>query len=318
MLSGLTRNPFAAGALATLLLLLPLWVPLLTPLQALVPLPLFLVSLRLGSGAGLLAVALLLVGAGLVGGGLMFPLAIFFLFAAFPLLAARLLHMGLRTSHCASIAFMLGNLVLLLVLGISLLMGLDLPVHLTSEMNTLKEAVLDALSKQEMSAAALTELRLNLDRLIAVVSLLLPAMVLTSWYLIQVGNLLLARSVMEQWQEGHIAPENLSAMRLPFMLVWAVIAMGLLAMFAHGAWRHIGINWGLFLAIPYFFQGLAILHRALQWYRVSHFVRAIVYTALFFWTGLVLLVLLVGLFDTWIDFRLRFFDNKEDENPSGR
>ncbi|MBF0096352.1 MAG: DUF2232 domain-containing protein [Magnetococcales bacterium] len=304
--------------MATFLLLLPLWVPLLTPLQALVPLPLLLVSLRLGNRAALIAVLVLLTGASVVGGGWPFPLAVFLLFAAFPLLAARLLRMGWQTSHCAFIAFLLGNVVLLLLLGGSTLLGWDLPVLLTREMNTMKEAVMTALTEQGTGNAAVVELGISLDRIIAWVSLLLPAMVLTSWYLIQMANLLIARNVVQRWGGAGLAGENLATVRLPFLLVWLLIAMAALALFAQGAWRYVGINWGLFLAIPYFFQGLAILQRALQWYRASPVVRAAVYTALFFWTGLVLLVLLVGLFDTWIDFRLRFFDNKEGENPSGR
>ncbi|WP_130472255.1 DUF2232 domain-containing protein [Candidatus Magnetaquicoccus inordinatus] len=318
MLYRLTVHPFAAGAMATILLLLPLWLPLLTPVQALVPLPLFLVTLRAGNRAGWWAVLVLLLGAGVVGGGGVFPLVVFLLFAAFPLLAARLLRQGWQTSHCALIAFLLGNGVLVVILAITLVMGLDMPLLLSAEMNGMKEAVLTALGEQKMGSAALAEFRHTLEQIIAVVSLLLPAMVLTSWYLIQVANLLIARGVLLRWGEWGIAAEHLSAMRLPFPLVWAVIAMALLAVFAQGPWRFVGFNWGLFLAVPYFFQGLAILHRALQWYQVSHMLRVAVYTALFFWTSLVLLLFLVGLFDTWIDFRLRFFDHKEGENPSGR
>ncbi|MEO5339079.1 MAG: YybS family protein [Magnetococcus sp. MYC-9] len=318
MLNRITAHPLPAGLLSAGLLLLPLWFPLLTPIQAAMPLPLLLVALRCGNRAGWMAVAVLLVCAGWVGGGALFPLAVFLLFASFPLLAAGMLRAGWRTSQVALVAFLTGNLVLLALLGWAMLGGVDMPASLAREMDGLKEEVLTALTARGMGAVPLAEFRTSLDRLIALVSLLLPAMVLTSWFLIQVGNLLVARSLIGRWGERRIADEVLTEMRLPFALVWMVIAMGLLAMFGHGALRHLGINWGIFLAMPYFFQGLAIIQRALQWYNVGGFARGVLFTALFFWTGMVLLVLLIGLFDTWIDFRLRFFHNREGQTPSGR
>ncbi|MBF0460079.1 MAG: DUF2232 domain-containing protein [Magnetococcales bacterium] len=318
MLNKITTHSVWSGLLSAGLLLLPLWTPLLTPVQGVVPLPLLLVALRSGNRAGGWAVAILLSCAWLISGGVVFPLAVFLLFAGFPLLAAWLLRAGWRTSQCALVAFLLGNLVLLGTLGWAALSGVDLPVQLTHEMNALKEEVLATLTTQGVSPFAQAEFRNGIDQLIAVVSLLLPVMLLTSWFLLQVGNLLAARALLNRWGEKWLADENLAEMRLPFALVWMVIAMGLLAMLTHGTLRHLGMNWGIFLAIPYFFQGLAIIQRAFQWYNVGGVVRGILFTVLFFWTGMVLLVLLIGLFDTWIDFRLRFFHNREGQTPSGR
>lgn len=318
MVNKITTHPVSAGLLSAGLLLLPLWIPLLTPFQAVLPLPVLLVALRAGPQAGWQAAAILLLSAWLVGNGTLFPIAVFVLFAGFPLLAAWLLRGGWRTSQCAFIAFLLGNLVLLAIMGWAMLGGVDLPEQLAQGMNALKGEVLTGLTTQGMSATDLAEFRDILDQFIALVSLLLPAMVLSGWFFIQVGNLLVARALINRWEGEKLAGEDLTAMRLPFALVWVVIAVCLLAMFSHGSLRHLGINWSIFLALPYFFQGLAIIQRAFQWYNVSGFMRGVLLTALFFWTGMVLLVLLVGLFDTWIDFRLRFFHNREGDTPSGR
>ncbi|MBF0583703.1 MAG: DUF2232 domain-containing protein [Magnetococcales bacterium] len=318
MVNKITTHPVSAGLLSAGLLLLPLWFPLLTPLQAVLPLPVLLVSLRAGHRAGWQAVAILMASAWAVGAGLLFPVVVFLLFAAFPLLAAWLLRGGWRIGQCAFVAFLLGNLVLLAIMGWAMLGGVDLPAQLAQSMNGLKDEVLTSLTSRGMSAIDLAEFRDNLDQFITLISLLLPVMVLTGWFLIQVGNLLLARTLLNRWEASQLVDEDLAALRLPFGLVWAVIAMALLALLTHGFWRHLGINWGIFLAVPYFFQGLAIIQRAFQWYNVSGFMRGMLLTALFFWTGMVLLVLLVGLFDTWIDFRLRFFHHREGETPSGR
>lgn len=318
MVNKITTHPVLAGLLSAGLLLLPLWFPLLTPFQAVLPLPILLVALRLGPQAGWQAVAVLLISAWLVGEGTVFPLAVFLLFAAFPLLAAWLLRGGWRTSQCAFVAFLLGNLVLLAIMGWAMLGSVDLPTQLAQGMNTLKDEVSTSLTTQGMGATDLAEFRNSLDQFIALISLLLPVMILSGWFFIQVGNLLVARALINKWAAQGMANEDLSAIRLPFSLVWAVIAVSLLAMFSQGSLHHLGVNWAIFLSVPYFFQGLAIIQRAFQWYHVGGFVRGMLLAALFFWTGMVLLVLLVGLFDTWIDFRLRFFHNREGNTPSGR
>ena len=319
VLNKITANPVSAGLLAAGFLFLPLGYPLLTPVQVLAPLPLLLVALRRGNRAGWQALAILVLFALLIGDGILFPTMVFLLFAAFPLLAAWLLRSGWKVSQCALAAFLIGNIILVGILAWAMLVGVDLPTHLASGMHTLKEELLSSLSTaQGLDAFTLAEFHNSLEKLIALISLLFPALLLTSWFLIQVANLLIARSFINRWGENRIVSENLTALRLPFSLVWAMIMMGLLALLTQGTPHHIGVNMGLFLAVPYFFQGLAIIQQAFQRYRVGGFVRGAVLATLFFWAGMVLLVFLLGLFDTWIDFRHRFLDNKEGNNPSGR
>ena len=318
-LNKMTTNPVVAGLLASGLLLLPLEYPLTTPIQVVAPLPLLLVALRLGSLAGWQAVAIPLICALFLGDGILFPTLVFLLFAGFPLLAAWLLRSGWKTSHCASVAFIIGLLVLSGIVLWSLLTGTNLPAELATGMNTFKEELLKSLTDaQGLDPLTLTEFQRSLDKLIALISLLFPALLLTSWFLIQVGNLLIARSLVKRWGDSWIVPESLTQVRLPFSLVWAVILMGLLAIYGQGALHHTGANLGLFLSVPYFFQGLAIIQQAFQHYKVGSFARGAVFFILFFWTGMVILVFLLGLFDTWVDFRHRFLDHKEGDNPSGR
>ena len=319
VLKKITANPVSAGLLATGLLLLPLGYPLLTPIQVMVPLPLLLVALRSGIKAGWQAVATLVICGMLVGDGIVFPTMVSFLFAAFPLLAAWLLRSGWKTSQCALAAFLIGNAILISVLVWAMLKGLDLPAQLATGMNALKEELLTSLAASKgLDALTMAEFHHSLEKLIALVSLLFPAFLLTSWFLIQVGNLLMARALINRWEEKWIAPENLTTLRLPFSLVWAVIMMGLLALFTQGSLFHAGVNLGMFLAVPYLFQGLAIIQQAFYKYNIGGFTRGAILATLFFWTGMVLLVFLLGLFDTWIDFRRRFLDNNEGNNPSGR
>lgn len=312
LLKNTTANPIFSGLLAAGFLLLPLRYPLLTPLQILVPLPILLLAIRQGGKAGWQAVAIPLLGALWLGGGLLFPTMVFLLFVGPPLLLARLLRHGWKPSQCALVAFLIGNAVLIGTLLWTTLRGVDLPGQLAHGMHRLKEEMFVSLSTtQELDALTVAGLHHSLDALIALISLLFPALLMTSWFLIQVGNLLLARTLVLRGAGTWIAPENLTLLRLPFPLVWAVIIMGLLALLTQGTLYHVSVNLGLFLSVPYFFQGLAIIQKAFERYRVGGFVRGMALAALFFWTGMIFLVFLLGLFDTWIDFRHRFLENKE-------
>ena len=318
-LKKITANPIMTGLFATGFLLIPLGVPLLAPLQLLIPMPLLLLALRCGNRAGWQAVAILLVSAALVAGGLLLPTLVFLLFAGFPLLAAWLLRLGWRVSQCATVAFLLAALTLGGTLGWAILAGADLSAQFTVAMNVLKDELLASLATTPgLDALALAEFRQNLERFIALLALLFPAFLLTGWFLVQVANLMLVQSLVNRWQEHWIYPESMTALRLPFPLVWVVIIMGLLALFAQGKLYFFGANLGVFLVVPYFFQGLAVVLRAFQFYNVGGFVRGAVFAALFFWTGMAMLVLLLGLFDTWMDFRHRFFPDKEGNDSSKR
>lgn len=319
VLNKITAHPVSAGLLATGLFLLPLGVSLLAPMQVLVSLPLLLVAVRRGHRAGWQAVAVMVACAFFIGGGVAFPAMVFLLFAGFPLLAAWLWRAGWKTSHCALAAFLIGAVTLFGVLVWAWVVGLDLPVQLASALNVLKEALLTSLAaNQGVDALALTEFRHSLDQLVALISLLFPAFVLMGWFLVQIGNLLLARFFLNRWGENRMVPEDLTALRLPFSLVWAVIIMALLALVSRGSLHDMGVNLGVFLSVPYFFQGLAVIQQAFVRYKVGGFMRGVIFVALFLWTGMALLVLLLGLFDTWIDFRRRFLQDKEGDGSSGR
>ena len=75
---------------------------------------------------------------------------------------------------------------------------------------------------------------------------------------------------------------------------------------------------GLFLAVSYFFQGLSIVQWGFVRHRVAGTVRGLFYFAVIFWNELALLIAVLGLFDTWADFRHRLFSVREEDDSSGR
>ncbi|MBF0368230.1 MAG: DUF2232 domain-containing protein [Magnetococcales bacterium] len=315
-LRALVANPVLAGVTATALLIIPLGAVLLAPLQLVAPLPLLLVALRQGMKAGFQALAFPVAGALFLSGEMHFPAMVILLFGAFPLLAAWMLRNGWRMSQCGSVAFFISLLLLAGGLLLAFLSGFDPSESARTAMEAARGQFLKDGAEQGMDAVALMELRTGLDQIVEILARLFPALFTTGWFLVQVGNLALARSLLGRWGEDWLTPELPQGIRLPFFLIWPFIGSGLLALTASGSLGNLGVNLVFFLVIPYFFQGLAVVLTAFRLYGVSGFVRGVFYAALILWGELFLLVMIVGLFDTWMDFRKRLPKPEEDDGIS--
>jgi len=95
----------------------------------------------------------------------------------------------------------------------------------------------------------------------------------------------------------------LNRWRAPELLVWGVIGAGLLLMVPQPAARMAGLNVMIILMTIYFFQGIAIVafyFDKLQWPTA---LRIFLYLLIAVWHLLLLLVVSLGFFDTWADFR---------------
>lgn len=100
----------------------------------------------------------------------------------------------------------------------------------------------------------------------------------------------------------------MSQWRMPFYFVWAFIAMAVAILLGQGALRGAALNLLLPLGVLYSMQGLAVLgHLARKW-MIPPFFRTllVVFAILSFSVVFVMILALMGLFDTWFDIRRRF------------
>ncbi|MEO5333126.1 MAG: YybS family protein [Magnetococcus sp. YQC-5] len=316
-------RPVFAGIQALLLLILPMLMPVLVPLQMAAPLPVLLTALWGGPRAGWMGASVPVIGALLLSEGILFPFTTFLLFFGFPLLAAWLVRGGWKASHCLGVAYLLGIGVLLLFFVWVLLSGIDFETEITLKLNEFKPAIMASMTasiaKKGVDPVFLAEFKNGLDALIHILSLLLPSLVLSGWFLLHTGNLLAARRLVAKRVNVTVfAPEDLTNWRIPFKLVWVFLGTGLLAYVTEGFPKQLGANLFFLVAMLYFFQGMAIVQTGFRHYSVAGVGRGIFYFALIVWSSLVLIVMVLGLFDIWVDFRKRFFSTcKEGENSPG-
>jgi uncharacterized protein YybS (DUF2232 family) len=145
-------------------------------------------------------------------------------------------------------------------------------------------------------AAAMEDIR---DMLIGILpGLSAAALLLIAWL-----NVLLARVVFKIKNIRIISDAPLNTWKTPDGLVWGLIGcVGLMTM-PGGVMKLIGINGLIVLMTVYFFQGIAIVSFYFNKKQIPVFIRVLMYAIIVIQQILVLLVIGLGFFDVWFNFR---------------
>jgi uncharacterized protein YybS (DUF2232 family) len=157
-------------------------------------------------------------------------------------------------------------------------------------------------------------LRERMPQVVETLLQLLPALVFVSLAAIVLINVILLCRRFPERQSEWLAIDTLREWKGPERMVWGLIACGF-ALFIPGLeWsKIIAINVLVVIGTCYFAQGLAIVAFFFHKNNVPRFLRGLTYVLIFFQQIFTLLVVGLGLFDLWGDFRkLR----KNDLNPS--
>jgi uncharacterized protein YybS (DUF2232 family) len=132
---------------------------------------------------------------------------------------------------------------------------------------------------------------------------MMPALVIGSTLMTVWVCLLTARQLLRL--RGLPVPEYgaLDHWKAPEMLVWGVIASGVLLLVPSLAAKTVGLNGLAVLMIVYFFQGMAIVAYLLRKKQVPRVARMVLYGLIAIQQVVMLAVVGVGFFDTWFNFR---------------
>ncbi|MBF0124048.1 MAG: DUF2232 domain-containing protein [Magnetococcales bacterium] len=290
-----------SGALFVLAVFGGAW---LAPLLLAVPLPLLLTALHQGVSSGIAAAGLLLGLAFAISHSLTTVLMVFFFLLSFVLLAAHLLRTGWKMSRCLAAAYLIGVCMLVGGVVVAVWAEVDLGQRFVVHLQPLEQQLSDALAQsRQVDAVMLAEAKQQIRQFIEFMGLIFPALTVSGWFFIQAGNLAVASWYMEKKQCPWWQQEDLSHLKLPFWLVWPLIAMAACGMFADGMLQLLGINMGILLCIPYSFQGVAIIRALFQHHQWPRIVWLLFVTMLLLRWEMLLLVIMVGLFNTWWDIR---------------
>lgn len=171
-------------------------------------------------------------------------------------------------------------------------------------------AALAVQEKMGWSAESITAVKERLPEAIAAIILLLPALLFIGIALIVFINLVLLLWRFPERRPGWLSLDSLRHWKAPEYLVWGLIVCGF-GMFVPGLeWlRVIAANLLLIIGSCYFAQGLAVIAFFFHKNKVPRFLRGVTYVLIVFQQIFTLLVVGLGLFDLWGDFRRLSKDN---------
>jgi len=132
---------------------------------------------------------------------------------------------------------------------------------------------------------------------------IIPALVFASALFAAWTNLLMARTLLRV--KGLIYPDfgPLIQWRPPEVLVWGVIGSGLMLLIPIDSLKMLGLNGLIALMAVYFFAGIAIVSYFFDKKRFPRMLRFFLYSLIALQQFILLLVIGLGFFDVWLNFR---------------
>jgi uncharacterized protein YybS (DUF2232 family) len=271
--------------------------PVSAVLLPLVPLPGLLLGGRHGAGALAACVALsTLLAAVLVG----FEPALTYLLAlgAPTLTAAAALRRGWsveRTVLIGAAAWCAAVAILLLAAYGS---PADVIAGVHGRMQESFDMAVTASRRLGLTDEVVADLMATRDPTLAAVLSILPGALMLAGALTMLLNVLIVRSLLPAWRTS-----DLRAWSAPPMLIWGLIVAGFSMFIPVAAPSIVARNLFLVILGGYFCQGLAIVSFYLERFRLRRGLRILTYGLVLTQQVLVLMVVILGVFDLWANFR---------------
>jgi uncharacterized protein YybS (DUF2232 family) len=158
--------------------------------------------------------------------------------------------------------------------------------------------------KMGLPQDSLTMLKEQAPQIVEMMLRLLPALLLLSFAFIVLLNIMYLGRRFPERRGDWFALQFLREWKAPEPLVWGLIACGFVLFFSGvGLPGAIALNLLLVIGACYFGQGLAVIAYFFNKNNVPRFLRGLTYILIIFQQIFTLLVIGLGLFDLWGDFR---------------
>lgn len=187
--------------------------------------------------------------------------------------------------------------------------------RLTQYLSRNLELALDMYRQMDIPADQINALSQSMEGILYVMVRIMPAIVVVSVLLVVWGNLLLARPLLRSKKLFYPAFGALNEWQAPERLVWVAIFSGFLLLIPHNSLKFLGVNMLIIMMMVYFFQGIAIVSFYFEKKQFPRLLRGILYGLIVLQQFVLLLVIALGFFDLWVDFR-RMKKGVSDDNES--
>lgn len=289
------------------LLLASAWIPFFGPfLGLLIPLPFLYYSTKLGfyQGVKIAALATLIIGlvAGLIGHPQIVLLSVEL--GALGLVLSELFRRKLRagqTIFFGTVFMLLLTLFFLFFMGLSKDMG-PLEIMLDYLQSNL-EAAIKTYKEMGVSQEDVVELQALAKAFMDGISRFYPSIMIISAGFAVWLNFVMAKPLF--WMGKLEYPDfgPLDRWQTPDYLIWGVILSGFASLLSSGGIKLLAINALIVFSAVYLFHGISIILFFLNKYRVPPWIRISIYFIVFIQQLFLVVLVIAGVFDQWVDFR---------------
>jgi uncharacterized protein YybS (DUF2232 family) len=291
--------------ITSLIFFISVFIPIIGFVGALfIPLPVLYYRIKLGRTVG----AVVPIATGiiqlLVVGGISTDTLFFAELLLIGFLLGELLTLNLsieKTIVIATAAVLLSGM--LSLFGLSILSGKSVSTIVSEYVAKNLELTMALYQSMGMTAENIRLISQALEQIHRALVRIMPALVTASTLFVVWINILLARPLLRS--RSLFCPDYgpLNMWKAPETLVWVVIGCALAMFIPAGALKIIGLNGLLILMMVYFFQGIAIVAFYFEKKRFPRFVRLFLYTLIAVQQLVLLIVIGLGFFDMWVNFR---------------
>lgn len=304
--SQIHKDIIVAIAIATLVAVAALHLGVLGPPVGLfIPLPILFYRSKLGRSSGLLILsAVTLIVTSIVGWKSIGAAAFVFELGLVGLILPEVFEMNLSVEKTVGITVGAVLATGAAMLAFYSLVSATSPWAATSDY--LEKSVKLALAmyrEMEVSEEKIRMLARSLEGILYLMLRIIPAIVIVTTLFIVWSNLLLARFLLGSRQLFCPDFGRLNQWKAPEPLVWVAITSGALLLFGHPGLKMLGINGLIVIMMIYFFQGIAVVSFYFEKKGFPKLLRAALYGLIAIQQLLLIVVIAVGFFDMWIDFR---------------
>ncbi len=162
---------------------------------------------------------------------------------------------------------------------------------------------IDLYSRTGIPAQHIELIRSNADQITRALIGIFPSVALVGTFFLVWVNILEGKWLFRIRGMWYPSFGDLSRWRIRDKTVWLVVIAGVCVIIPFDTARIVGLNMLIVLVFIYMLQGLAIMSFFFQSKNVPAFLRAFGYFLVFAQQFLLLIVAMVGLIDTWADFR---------------
>jgi uncharacterized protein YybS (DUF2232 family) len=300
------KDLVTATAITTLIALAGLYLPIFgVVVSVFVPLPILFYQSKLGRPWGALILIAFTVAVAFMMGWRSVPSAAFFFeLGLVGLVLSEMFSMNLsleRTVAATTGIVAATGIVMLALYG--LLSTKSLWGLLSDYLYGNLELVVAMYRDMEGTEAAIDVITQSMEGIVYVMLRILPAMAIVAILFVVWSNLLLARPLLRSRRLSCPDFGNLNEWKAPEPLVWVLVVSGLSLLAPHQGLKLLGVNGLIIMMMIYFFQGIAIVSFYFEKKQFPKMLRGVLYGLIVIWQPALLLVIVGGLFDMWIDFR---------------